>query len=64
MRVAPSNMLVFEDSHHGSTAGVASGACTIAVPGPHSDEHDFSRVHYRANTLADPSILTFFQRGM
>ncbi|MEZ6133555.1 MAG: HAD family phosphatase [Pirellulaceae bacterium] len=62
MQVSPRNMLVFEDSHHGSTAGVASGACTIAVPGPHSEDHDFSRVHYRATSLADPNILQFFKR--
>ena len=57
LRVAPVNMLVLEDSHHGSRAGVAAGACTVAVPGPHSIEHDFSGVHYRAHSLADPQIL-------
>lgn len=56
MQVMPSSMLVLEDSHHGSRAGIASGACTVAVPGPHSEDHDFSGVHYRAQTLADHKI--------
>ncbi len=56
MGVQVRNMLVLEDSHHGSRAGVASGACTVAVPGPHSEEHDFSGVHYRAQSLVDPGL--------
>lgn len=61
MAVSSEQMLVLEDSHHGARAGVASGACTIAVPGSHSQDHDFLGVHFRANTLADPcfqSLLT------
>ncbi|GAB5403748.1 MAG: HAD-IA family hydrolase [Aureliella sp.] len=56
MRVAAENMLVLEDSHNGSRAGVAAGACTIAVPGEHSADHDFSHVAAIANSLADPLI--------
>lgn len=56
MGVATSEMLVLEDSHHGCRAGVVSGACTVAVPGPHSDDHDFTGAHYRADTLCDPAI--------
>lgn len=62
MQVAAVNMMVLEDSHHGSRAGVAAGACTIAVPGPHSDDHDFSGVHYRAQSLSDPQILRILKR--
>jgi pseudouridine 5'-phosphatase len=58
-RVPPTHMLVLEDSHHGSRAGIAAGACTVAVPGPHSEDHDFTGVHWRASSLADPSILQF-----
>ena len=61
MQVAAENMLVFEDSHHGSRAGVAAGACTVAVPGEHSHDHDFSGVHYRADTLADPVIVQLLE---
>jgi HAD superfamily hydrolase (TIGR01509 family) len=56
MRVMPPQMLVLEDSHHGCRAGVTSGACTVAVPGQHSRSHDFSGVHWCANTLLDPVI--------
>lgn len=54
--IQPTHMMVLEDSHHGSRAGVASGACTIAVPGPHSEDHDFTGVHHRATSLADAAI--------
>lgn len=56
MGVAPTQMMVLEDSHHGCKAGVDSGACTIAVPGPHSEDHDFTGAHYRAQTLRDNGI--------
>ena len=54
--VAPENMVVFEDSQHGSRAGIAAGACTIAVPGDHSRHHDFQGVHFVADSLADSRI--------
>lgn len=56
MGTAPQHMLVLEDSHHGSRAGLAAGACTVAVPGPHSHDHDFTGVHYRAHSLSDAGI--------
>lgn len=58
MNTRPENMLVLEDSHTGSKAGVAAGACTIAVPSEHSRDHDFRHVAAIANTLADPMIAT------
>ena len=56
MDVLPQHMLVLEDSHHGTRAGLAAGACTVAVPGMHSLEHDFSGVAMRAEGLMDPRI--------
>lgn len=56
LNVLPEELLVLEDSQHGCRAGVTAGACTVAVPGSHSRDHDFSGVHYIANTLADPAI--------
>jgi pseudouridine 5'-phosphatase len=56
MGIAPQHMLVLEDSHHGSRAGLAAGACTVAVPGAHSHDHDFAGVHYRATSLSDVGI--------
>ncbi len=54
--VAAQNMVVFEDSQHGSKAGMAAGACTVAVPGEHSRQHDFSGVCFVADSLADVRI--------
>ncbi len=54
-------MLVLEDSHHGSRAGLAAGACTIAVPGEHSRDHDFTGVCYRATSLADKAIVEYLR---
>lgn len=54
--VSPSCMMVLEDSHLGSRAGVAADAWTIAVPGDHSRNHDFAHVAWVANTLGDPGI--------
>lgn len=56
MSVLPENMLVLEDSHIGTRAGITSGACTIAVPGDHSHSHDFTGVAAIATSLADPLI--------
>lgn len=49
-------MLVLEDSQTGARAGVAAGACTIAVPGEHSQDHNFEAVYRQARSLADPII--------
>lgn len=57
MEVAAHALLVLEDSHHGSQAGIAAGACTVAVPGDHSLDHDFTGAHYRASSLGDPKII-------
>ena len=56
MSVQPHCMLVLEDSQHGTRAALAAGACTIAVPGDHSRDHDFTGVYRVANTLADAVI--------
>lgn len=56
MGISPAEMLVLEDSHHGSRAGLAAGACTVAVPGAHSHDHDFSGVCFRASSLSDQGI--------
>lgn len=54
--VEPAEMVVFEDSHNGCTAGVAAGAYTIAVPSPHTINHDFTGAAFVAETLLDPRI--------
>lgn len=59
-QIDPRFMLVLEDSGHGTAAGVASGACVIAVPGEHSCDHNFSGAAACVSRLDDPLILNLF----
>jgi len=52
----PSQMLVLEDSQNGCRAAVAAGAIVVAVPGGHSQRHDFRGARVIADSLADPRI--------
>jgi HAD superfamily hydrolase (TIGR01509 family) len=54
--VAPSEMLVLEDSQNGCRAALAAGAITVAVPSGHSHRHDFTGVTLIAGTLRDARI--------
>ena len=54
--VAPADMMVLEDSQNGCRAAAAAGAFTVAVPGEHSREHDFSSASLVADSLADPRV--------
>jgi HAD superfamily hydrolase (TIGR01509 family) len=56
LAVAPSEMLVLEDSENGCRAAVAAGAITVAVPSGHSHRHDFAGATLIANSLSDPRI--------
>jgi beta-phosphoglucomutase-like phosphatase (HAD superfamily) len=49
-------LLVLEDSENGCRAAVAAGTYTVAVPSPHSSDHDFDGVRFVADSLADPRI--------
>jgi HAD superfamily hydrolase (TIGR01509 family) len=54
--IPPAAVMVLEDSENGCRAGVAAGAFTVAVPGPHSRDHDFAGVALVADSLADARI--------
>ena len=58
--IHPERLMVLEDSEIGCRAALAAGAYTVAVPGEHSRNHNFSGVHLIAETLADPSIERLF----
>jgi len=60
MGVSAKRMLVFEDSPVGSTAAVASGARTIAVPGAHNDGEDYSHVWRVVDSLDSPAVRDLF----
>jgi HAD superfamily hydrolase (TIGR01509 family) len=54
--VAAGEMMVLEDSQNGCMAAASAGAFTVAVPGEHSRDHDFSSASLIADSLADPRI--------
>jgi HAD superfamily hydrolase (TIGR01509 family) len=54
--VQPQEMLVLEDSQNGCAAAVAAGAFAVAVPGIHSQSHDFSGAKLVAASLGAPEI--------
>lgn len=54
--VAPSELLVFEDSEAGTRSAAAAGATVVAVPHRHTAAHDFSRATHVASSLGDPLI--------
>lgn len=54
--VEPAQMLVFEDSGTGCTAGVAAGAYVVATPSPHTQSCKFHGAAFVAQTLRDPRI--------
>ena len=55
--VEPPEMLVLEDSHAGTTAGVSARAVVVSVPNDHSRFQDFSHATYVASRLDDPYVL-------
>lgn len=60
--IPTASLLVFEDSGNGCAAAVAAGAVTVAVPGPHSIDHDFSGAVLVAESLEDPRLLSAIDR--
>ena len=62
--ISTAEMLVLEDSQTGLTAAVASGALAVAVPGIHSERHDFSQASCTARGLNDPKIYALLSLSM
>jgi HAD superfamily hydrolase (TIGR01509 family) len=54
--LAPGQVLVLEDSENGCRSAAAAGAFTVAVPGPHSREQDFSMADLVIDSLGDPRL--------
>jgi HAD superfamily hydrolase (TIGR01509 family) len=54
--IAPSEMMVLEDSRHGCAAAVAAGTFAVAVPAGRSRTHGFDGAALVADTLRDPRI--------
>lgn len=62
--VHPRLMLVLEDSLIGSRAAVAAGAYTIAVPGAHSANQDFSHVDAVIDSLEATELTGLFSGNL
>lgn len=60
LQVRPEEMLVFEDSPAGSKAAVAAGAYTVAVPGKHCRDQDYSHVPLVVDRLDDEAVRRLF----
>jgi len=60
----PRETMVLEDSENGCRAAVAAGAFTVAVPGEHSHQQDFSRAALVVESLADPRLYQALGMGM
>lgn len=56
--VAPHEMLVLEDSHAGTTAGVSARAVVISIPNEYSRHQDFSHATHVVTRLDDPQVLS------
>jgi len=52
----PRQAMVLEDTQIGCQAATAAGAFTVAVPGEHSQNHDFNGVKFIAESLGDRRI--------
>src|SRR5262245_28132989 len=61
LRVPPVEMMVLEDSENGCRAAIAAGAITVAVPGAHSQRHNFSGAALVADSLRDQRIYELLQ---
>ncbi len=59
--VAPSELLVLEDSENGCRAAVRSGAFAVAVPGRLCQDHDFTGVALLVNSLQDRRLFEVLQ---
>ena len=55
--VDPAEMLVLEDSVHGSNAAIAAGAVTIAIPSTRVDPESIGDVYAICGRLDDSKIL-------
>lgn len=54
--MSPAEIMVLEDSQNGCVAAASAGAFTVAVPGEHSRDHDFSMASLVVDSLADPRL--------
>ena len=61
MNIPVQQMMVLEDSVHGAHAGVAAGACVVAVPDPALEPHRLPRVWSICQRVDDTNVLRQLQ---
>ena len=61
LSLAPSQMLVLEDSGNGCSAAVAAGACTVAIPSIHTQDQNFEGAVLIAESIRDPRLWSMIQ---
>lgn len=54
--IPPEQMLILEDSGNGCAAGIAAGACTVAIPSIHTQDQNFEGVSLIAENISDPRL--------
>ena len=54
--IPPEQMLVLEDSGNGCAAGIAAGACTVAIPSIHTRDQNFEGATLIAESISDPRL--------
>lgn len=59
--VAPSEMLVLEDSETGTRAAASAGAVVVSVPNRHTSYGDFSMSHLTVDSLLDERLYALLQ---
>lgn len=59
--VAPSEMLVLEDSETGTRAAASAGAVVVSVPNRHTSYGDFSMSHLTVDSLLDERLHALLQ---
>ena len=59
--VAPSEMLVLEDSETGTRAAALAGAVVVSVPNRHTSYGDFSMSHLTVDSLLDERLYALLQ---
>jgi len=60
----PRQTMVLEDTQIGCQAATSAGAYTVAVPGEHSQNHNFAGVKFIADSLEDKRIYEALKMGV
>ena len=63
LKIAPSSMLVLEDSETGTRAAAAAGTFVVAVPNQHTAFGDFSMASMQVDSLEHPELRAMIEQS-